>query len=58
LQFLIISSKSDGHWGFPKGHVEEGESVEKTAIREVKEETGLDFDLVEGFERMAHIYHK
>ncbi len=27
--------------GFPKGHVEEGETFEQTAIREVTEETGL-----------------
>jgi 8-oxo-dGTP pyrophosphatase MutT (NUDIX family) len=28
-------------WGLPKGHVEEGERVEETAMREVREETGL-----------------
>jgi 8-oxo-dGTP pyrophosphatase MutT (NUDIX family) len=28
-------------WGLPKGHVEEGERVEETAVREVREETGL-----------------
>lgn len=27
--------------GFPKGHVEQGETLEQTAIREVTEETGL-----------------
>lgn len=28
-------------WGLPKGHVEEGETDEQTALREVAEETGL-----------------
>ncbi len=30
-----------GEWVFPKGHLEEGESLEETARREVEEETGL-----------------
>ena len=28
-------------WGLPKGHIERGERVEETAVREVREETGL-----------------
>lgn len=30
-----------GRWTIPKGHVEPGESIEQTAVREVAEETGL-----------------
>ena len=30
-----------GQWGFAKGHVEEGETEEETARREVAEETGI-----------------
>jgi len=33
-------------WGLPKGLIEEGETVEETALREVKEETGLDGETV------------
>jgi len=49
LEFLCISDKNDGHWGFPKGHVEENESEEETAIREVNEETRLRVTLINGF---------
>ena len=40
---LIRSGK---RWGLPKGHVEPGESVEETALREVAEETGLHGEIV------------
>lgn len=29
-------------WSMPKGHLEEGETAEQAAVREVKEETGID----------------
>lgn len=29
-------------WAIPKGHIENGESVEETARREIKEETGIE----------------
>ncbi len=38
-----------GHFGFPKGHVEENETEEETAIREVKEETNCDAKIIPGF---------
>jgi 8-oxo-dGTP pyrophosphatase MutT (NUDIX family) len=40
IHFLLIRD-SYGHWGFPKGHVESGESAEEAAARETEEETGL-----------------
>lgn len=35
------NSLGDGHWAFPGGHLEFGESLQECAEREVKEETGL-----------------
>lgn len=48
-QLLLIKHRFSGHWSFPKGHVEPGEHENETALREVKEETGLDIRLVDGF---------
>ena len=42
---LLIHQKNGDHIGFPKGHVEPHESIEETAMREVKEEVGLDVEL-------------
>ncbi|MGH3828333.1 MAG: NUDIX hydrolase [Pseudonocardiaceae bacterium] len=33
-------------WSLPKGHVEQGETVEQAAVREVAEETGIDSAIV------------
>lgn len=39
---VLLLKKKDGSYCLPKGHVEEGETHEMTAIREVKEETNVD----------------
>lgn len=39
---VLLVKHNQGHWDFPKGHVEKGETEVETAIREVKEETNLD----------------
>lgn len=43
---LLLQRRSDcGEWGFPGGMVEFGESVAEAAVREVKEESGLDVEI-------------
>eukprot|EP01097_Dermamoeba_algensis_P011857 TRINITY_DN9341_c0_g1_i1.p1 TRINITY_DN9341_c0_g1~~TRINITY_DN9341_c0_g1_i1.p1 ORF type:complete len:202 (-),score=40.07 TRINITY_DN9341_c0_g1_i1:49-654(-) len=41
LEFLVLE-KTGGRNDFPKGHQEQGESVEQTAVRELREETGIE----------------
>lgn len=40
-EFLLLHYPT-GHWDFAKGHVEKDEADLATALREVREETGLD----------------
>ncbi|MBO7250154.1 MAG: NUDIX domain-containing protein [Clostridia bacterium] len=48
IKYLVIKSLT-GIYGFPKGHVEQGETEEETALREVLEETGISVSLLSGF---------
>lgn len=64
-KFLLLHYPSGGragyggHWDFPKGHVEKGETEEQTLRREVAEETGIDdLDIVADFrDSMRYHYH-
>ena len=43
--FLLYQAKQQA-WSFPKGHVDEGESVEAAAVRDTLEETGLKVSII------------
>ena len=45
---ILLLEHQKGHISYPKGHVEENETEEDTALREVKEETNLDVKLISG----------
>src|SRR5918999_5539398 len=48
--FLLLRSRRDRSWGFPKGHLLEGEALLSGAMRELWEETGIrEVSLVSGF---------
>lgn len=48
IQYVLAQSPG-GIYGFPKGHMEAGESEQQTALREIFEEVGLRPTLLEGF---------
>ncbi len=45
-EVLLVKRIKDGYWVIPGGKIEEGETTEEAAIREVREETGLDVKLI------------
>ena len=53
IELLLIKHVVGGHWSFPKGHVEPGETEEQTALREIKEETGIDVELNTSFREVV-----
>lgn len=57
--YYLLLLYNEGHWGLPKGKVEEGESDKDAAIREIKEETDIDVsNFEEGFEELIHYTYK
>ena len=57
LNFILIKRQNDpykDYWALPGGFVEYGESVENAAVREAKEETSIDVELVD----LVNVYSK
>ncbi len=50
IEYLLLHY-CDGHWDFPKGQIEKGETKQQAAHRELYEETSLQTDIKPGFER-------
>ena len=59
IKYLILNY-SYGHWDFPKGNIESGETETETIKREVMEETAInDLKLIEGFrQQISYKYRK
>ncbi len=49
IHYVLIQTLHGGECGFPKGHLEKGESEEACALRETWEETSISAKLIDGF---------
>ena len=57
-EVLLITDKKRKIWSFPKGHAESGETLEQTALREVKEETGYDVEIIKRLSDITYIHRE
>jgi len=58
LQIAVVHRPGYDDWTFPKGKLDDGESMEAAALREVEEETGLSCKLVRPLGCTAYIDHR
>ncbi len=58
LQTAIVSVKPSLRWQLPKGIVDPGETPEFTAVREVKEEAGIETELLRLIETIEYWYQR
>ena len=49
INYYLLIKSLNGDVGFPKGHMELGETEIETAIRELKEETNVEVNVINGF---------
>ena len=49
IRYLLLFQRGSHTWSFPNGHMERGESEEITALREIREEVGMQVRLRQGF---------
>ena len=55
---VVVQRARHDDWSLPKGHIEAGETREQAAIREVKEETGLDARILHPLSEIQYFYRR
>ena len=55
---MVLLARRNEDWQFPKGQVEKGERMEETAVREVREETGVEARIVKSLGRINYWYYR
>jgi bis(5'-nucleosidyl)-tetraphosphatase len=59
LRLYLLLHYEEGHWDYPKGHVERDETTLETAKRETAEETGItELDFVPTFQESMGYFYK
>jgi 8-oxo-dGTP pyrophosphatase MutT (NUDIX family) len=57
VEVALISVGGESRWQLPKGLVDAGESPEAAAVREAREETGIETELVAPIDKIEYWYY-
>lgn len=55
-QVLLTKSSANGYWQFPKGVIDPGQTSKEAAVREVKEEGGVEAEIIEKLGDSKYVY--
>lgn len=53
---LLTKHSQNKHWSFPKGLIDEGQTTEEAALREVREEGGVEADIIDKVGYSKYVY--
>ena len=56
IEVALISVGDENRWQLPKGIVDKGEATEAAARREVREEAGIDAEMIDRIDRVEYWY--
>jgi 8-oxo-dGTP diphosphatase len=57
IEVVLISVGERGRWQLPKGMIDEAESIEAAAMREVREETGLETEMIRSIDKVEYWFY-
>ena len=55
-QVLITQHSQNKHWSFPKGLIDSGQTYQEAALREVKEEGGIEAEILDKVGYSKYVY--
>ncbi len=58
IKNAALRDPNKAYWGFPKGHIDAGEKSEEAAVREIKEETGIEVEIVKKLGDSRYVFTK
>ncbi|MBI2020524.1 NUDIX domain-containing protein [Candidatus Daviesbacteria bacterium] len=56
VEVLLTKHSQNKNWSFPKGWIEEGQTAEQAAVREVKEEGGVEAEILDKVGYSKYVY--